>query len=232
MGFIYKVDNQITGKSYIGQTSKTVLERWLRHIRESNAAIDGRRQSFPLFHRMIIKYGVENFKCYSIEECDNNKLDEREQYWIQYYDTFNNGYNGTIGGQKQFSNNIGRQVSCYTLDGDFIKTFNNVAEASKEYKIHPSNIRKNCNGISKTCANRIWKWGNQQEKIIIPTLDVKKKQHSIPVLQLTLTGEVIAKFDSMLQAAKLTNVSYAGIQKVCKGKQKTAGGYLWKQNLI
>ena len=48
-------------------------------------------------------YGPENFSIEKIEETEN--LDEREIYWIQYYDSFNNGYNMTLGGKG-----FGRQI--------------------------------------------------------------------------------------------------------------------------
>lgn len=44
------------------------------------------------------KYGIENFSVQQIEECDISQLDEREIYWIRYYDTYRQGYNSTLGG--------------------------------------------------------------------------------------------------------------------------------------
>lgn len=61
MGYIYKITNKETNEVYIGQTYKTIQNRWLEHVSQSKEAFDGRRQSFPLFHRMIIKYGEEAF---------------------------------------------------------------------------------------------------------------------------------------------------------------------------
>lgn len=45
------------------------------------------------------KYGIENFIFSEIECCDDILLDEREIYWISYFDSYNNGYNSTIGGK-------------------------------------------------------------------------------------------------------------------------------------
>ena len=39
------------------------------------------------------QYGIDNFTFEVVEECEANKLNEREQYWINYYDCYNNGYN-------------------------------------------------------------------------------------------------------------------------------------------
>lgn len=47
-------------------------------------------------YRAIEKYGIDNFSIYTIEETNNPE--EREKYWIEYYGSFKNGYNATIGG--------------------------------------------------------------------------------------------------------------------------------------
>ena len=55
------------------------------------------------------KYGVENFVVETIEEvADRTMLDERERYWIAYYDTAKNGYNATLGGDGRLG--VDRQM--------------------------------------------------------------------------------------------------------------------------
>ena len=95
MGYIYKITNKVNNKMYIGQTVKTVNKRFTQHINNSNK---------PYFSQIVLykafnKYGIENFICETIEEVPNELLDEREQYWIEYYDTYFNGYNSTLGGR-------------------------------------------------------------------------------------------------------------------------------------
>lgn len=48
--------------------------------------------------RAIHKYGKDKFHISLIEEVSVEKLNEREKYWITYYDSYNNGYNLTLGG--------------------------------------------------------------------------------------------------------------------------------------
>ena len=58
-------------------------------------------------HKAIQKYGKENFSVEVIEEIDSKYLNDREQYWISYYNSYNNGYNLTRGGKtgiKPFKN--------------------------------------------------------------------------------------------------------------------------------
>ena len=65
------------------------------------------------------KYGLENFNFETIENCELKQLDDRERYWIQYYNTYNNGYNLTQGGQSgndfyKYCNEIGKERSDLT----------------------------------------------------------------------------------------------------------------------
>lgn len=44
------------------------------------------------------KYGIENFSIEELEKCSADVVNDREIYWINYYDTYHNGYNATLGG--------------------------------------------------------------------------------------------------------------------------------------
>lgn len=95
-GFIYKITNTINGKSYIGQTIQNVKERFYQHC----ATKCSRAVSNMAIHRAIKKYGKSNFTVEVIEEIDSANLNDRERYWIKYYNSYNNGYNSTKGGQE------------------------------------------------------------------------------------------------------------------------------------
>lgn len=86
---IYKITNLINGKVYIGQ-SININRRWRQH-RECQTA------SSPL-HSDIKKIGLENFSFEVLEEVEFDKLDERERFYIEFYDSYRNGYNRTKGG--------------------------------------------------------------------------------------------------------------------------------------
>lgn len=94
MGFIYKITNQINQKSYIGKTERNVQIRWSEHKKNRN-----QYPNLPLY-RALNKYGIENFTIEVIEECPSGMLDDREIYWINYYNTYQGeGYNCTGGGE-------------------------------------------------------------------------------------------------------------------------------------
>ena len=102
-GFIYKITNKINGKSYIGQTIQNVKERFYQHCATkcSQAILN------MTIHKAINKYDKSNFTIEVIEEVESTNLNDRERYWIRYYDSYNNGYNSTEGGQdgiKLFKN--------------------------------------------------------------------------------------------------------------------------------
>lgn len=87
---IYKITNKINNKSYIGQ-SVFIEERWKEHKENAWDKIS------PLYEDMR-KYGIKNFSFNIIEECDTDLLNEKEKYWISFYNSYLNGYNKTKGG--------------------------------------------------------------------------------------------------------------------------------------
>ena len=95
MGYIYKIENQINHKVYIGQTIKSLNKRFSQH--KNNYT----KPYFSQIHlyRAFKKYGIENFSFEKIERVNDEDLDEREKYWIAYYNSYENGYNSTLGGR-------------------------------------------------------------------------------------------------------------------------------------
>lgn len=93
---IYKIENLINHHIYVGQ-SVNIEKRWKR---EKQIAFlkNSEGYNYPL-SRAFRKYGIENFSFEIIEECPVLQLNEREKYWIQYYNSFYNGYNQTLGGE-------------------------------------------------------------------------------------------------------------------------------------
>jgi len=93
-GVIYKVTNLINNKLYIGQTVN-FKKRKERHLYEAK-----RGKSKLYFSRALKKYGNINFLWEIIDSANSkDELSNKEKYWIDYYDTYNNGYNLTHGGE-------------------------------------------------------------------------------------------------------------------------------------
>lgn len=95
IGFIYIIENTQNSKVYIGQTLYTDLnQRFHEHKISANQP---RLQNRSLY-KAFIELGIEAFSIRLLESCAIELLDERECYWISYYDSYNNGYNDTMGG--------------------------------------------------------------------------------------------------------------------------------------
>lgn len=95
---IYKITNQINGKVYIG-LSVNCIRRWWDHCNKSYNSNKKDDIDKPLYKAMR-KYGRENFSFEIVEECEEEKLSEREIYWISYYNSYEKGYNATRGGDR------------------------------------------------------------------------------------------------------------------------------------
>lgn len=137
IGHIYKVTNLINGKVYIGQTIQTVQNRWYRHCGKSGIS---QAELNTHFKRAILKYGKENFKIETIEDCDSSLLNKREKYYISYFDSYNNGYNSTLGGNdgyKPYKTNdeINQQIAQLYEEGFSLR------EIGREYNLDKTTVK-------------------------------------------------------------------------------------------
>lgn len=91
---IYKITNIKNNKSYIGKCETSLEDRWRRHVRE---ALDFTLDTH--FARAIRRYGEDSFNVEAIDTATTSEeLCEKEKYWIAHYDSYNTGYNMTLGG--------------------------------------------------------------------------------------------------------------------------------------
>lgn len=91
---IYIIKNKINDKVYIGQ-SINPAERWIKHVDKAL-----HNPNYQIITKAMNKYGIDNF-WYEILEHQVENYDEREQYWIQQYNSLiPNGYNVAMGGNS------------------------------------------------------------------------------------------------------------------------------------
>jgi len=110
-GIIYKATNKINGKIYIGQTVQPLNKRIIEHLCHALLKKDN-----SYFHNAIRKYGKENFIWEIVAECNLlEELNRAEVKTIEKYNTFENGYNLTRGGEGSIgfkpSNETKRKMS-------------------------------------------------------------------------------------------------------------------------
>ena len=99
---IYKIENKVNGKVYIGQ-SIDIGNRLRQHRYRAFNQKDKKTYSLYLY-AAIRKYGKDNFTYSIVELCDKSQLDERERYWISYYrsNEKGRGYNLSDGGDSKY----------------------------------------------------------------------------------------------------------------------------------
>lgn len=91
---IYKITNDRNKKSYIGR-STSVRKRLTDHVK---SAIGISTIAEQRIHEIMREEGIWNFSFELIEECEKEKLNEREKYYINFFSTEKLGYNQKAGG--------------------------------------------------------------------------------------------------------------------------------------
>lgn len=90
---IYKIENMVNGKVYIGQSDDIQ-----RRIKTHKNDLSKGKHSNTHLQRSVDKYGLENFSFDIVCICNEDELDEKEIFYIKSFDSFVNGYNQTEGG--------------------------------------------------------------------------------------------------------------------------------------
>ena len=129
---IYKITKKENGKSYIGQSND--IERRLKEHQFK------RIHPYPI-EVAIQKYGKDAFTYEVLEECSLEELDEREKYWIAYYNTYKGfGYNCNVGGGASSGENNGR-AKLTEEDVRYIRTaYNNHLRRREVYEFFKDKI--------------------------------------------------------------------------------------------
>ena len=91
---IYCIENIHNGKRYIGQ-SVDIKKRWVQHKQKLNHNAHYNEHLQSAWNL----YGKDAFNFYVVELCDETALDDREMFYIQAFDSKDNGYNETYGGE-------------------------------------------------------------------------------------------------------------------------------------
>lgn len=169
-GIIYCAYNKSNQKRYIGQTVQLLCERRSAHYTKDPDIY---------FHRALRKYPIENWEWSEIDSANSKQeLDEKEKYWISYYDTTNplKGYNILNGGscerptQEQIRYARNQFVQFYGVNKPELRQIKNIrcvetqqifksaAEASRQLGIHHGHITEAANGKLRTAGGYHWEW--------------------------------------------------------------------------
>lgn len=207
MSYIYKITNIINQKIYIGQTILPPERRFRQH--ELSAQNTNRNDSSLPLHAAMRKYGLDAFRYEIVETCDDAIINEREIYWISYFDITNptKGYNISLGGGGTSYYRIENLLSLWN-QGKGIKEISEIIGIDRGF-----------------LSLKLKEAGISAEDIRIRRYASSKASRSFPVYQYLLDGKYLRSFKSVREARTVTNVSH--IERCCNGKQKQAGGYIW-----
>lgn len=208
---VYKITNKITGKIYIGITNQGSGARYRHHWYESRIG-----EPSPI-HRSMAKYGEDNFTLEIIDFAETyEELKEKEKFWIKEFNSTdrNIGYNLTEGG-----------------DGTFGRTH---SEETKEKIRQKALGRKISEETKKKMSEaRIGKCSDKQREHL-KKISIQAK--AIPVLRFSKTGEFIAKYESVSDAARQTGINSDTIERQLKKPLKNPNDrrvkFIWKKEEI
>ena len=236
------IKNNVNDKSYVGQ-SINIENRWTHHKSELN----NNRHINDYLQNAWNKYGEDNFSFIVIEECKESELNEKEIYYINKYNSMNNGYNLCEGGngirgyrhtkeEIEKMRMIQNPKTVLQIDSqlNIVNKWHGTSHISKELGYSKRNIDLCCKmeyGHNTAYGyywfyeddyinDKInWDYYLSEQKIIY---DGKK------VVQKDLNGNIISTFISIMDAHRKTKINRQSIQYCLQGKQKYAKGFIFE----
>ena len=207
MGYIYKITNLQNNKIYIGKTTTCIQERFSKHIYEANTP--NTKGYMFILHKAFRKYGINNFNIEQIEEIDNFLLNDREIYWINFYNSMiPNGYNMTFGGEGSTKINYKLVYDLWDSGQSISQIASILNHSITQLKIILSSYKNfNNEENNKRTINATKKQVGQYDKN---------------------TNELIKIHDSIKDAAAAVNVDRSCISRCCSGKKKSSRGFVWR----
>lgn len=198
---VYKITCLVNGKVYVGQTSETMERRFKRHMGYQKYEHDTK------FYRAILKYGTDNFVIEQIDAAETQEeLDDKEMYWINYYDSVNNGYNtrsskGKCGGDT-LTHHPNREV---------------ISQKIRESKLGDRNPMRINGGLRGDKNGMFGKHG-------------KDAPSSRECVAISIDGADVKYFDTLADLQKYFNVTTLGMVSMrCRGRTKSPyKGYYFK----
>lgn len=234
---IYCIKNTINNKMYIG-LSKDIKSRISYHKYAS-------KNKNNHLYLAIRKYGWENFEYSILEVCEEKYLCEREIFYINKYQTFNEeyGYNKTFGGEhyifteEQINKIIdskteteGRKIVSINIDNNEIKTHLSLRGYCRDENKDQGTILDVLRKRRPTAYGMIWFYEDEFDKNFNLNEYMKSSQKSKKIYQFDLNGVFIQEYESSAHASK-DGFDPSAIIKCCKKVYKHHHNYIWKYKI-
>lgn len=206
-----KQDNKI---KYVGQTSNLEYRRY-KHEKYDPYHKELVEYNYPL-SRGIRKYGIENYILIILEDniLEERQAIEKESYWINYYNTYNNGYNQTPGGKapkyikfkketiEMVKKMLLEKIDFSTIQKETKISLSHISEINTGKRHHDNSLNYPLN--SQTCGKKLSE--EDIEKIILLLKNTKLSQKEIGK-QFDVVQAVISKINSG-KSYKKDNIDY------------------------
>lgn len=203
---IYKITNKINGKCYIGQ-SIDINDRWIRHRSRPFQVNDSAYNTY--LYRAIRKYGLNNFIFEILEECPREDLNEREIYYIDFYNSYytNNGYNMTFGGEGGIKRD--NKKICDMWDSGYT-----ISKIAKELHCSRNTVKNALKQFGKYNTDEIQnRWATQ---------------NGTPINQYDINFNLLKTWKSARQVEEELGIDHSSIGDCCNYMTKQAGGFIWR----
>lgn len=258
MGYIYQIKNNITGKCYIGQTTKLPETRWKKHINSLT-----KKGGCPALKDAITKYGIDSFTFRVLIICFDDAVHLIEKEYIEkYHAQVPNGYNILPGGQLG-GGFLGKTHSVEAID----KIKNSLKKFNEAHPNHFETYREKLKeSMKKVDISKCTKESEKFQKAVRegrvgthgPTSEEKKqkiregvlryyqnggtsacaniekhreimtKARGKPVAQYTVENVFVKNYLSIADAGRTSGVKENNIKHALKIFGRKAGGFLWK----
>lgn len=242
---IYKITAKHNGKVYIGQ-SNDIYTRWRSHWKQVN------RGDNDCLHNYMRKYGKDNFEYEIIEKCNQSIINEREKYWISYYDSYNNGLNSTLGGEgvkgKTYSDKEKEEMRTFAKDskkskpvlqidtsGHIVMEWRSCKEIGKITDMLSTNIHdclKHKDGY-RLAYGYIWLYKEEYLKDGLNLdLYLSKNREIIynRIYQIDKSNKknIVKIWDDIHQIiSENPKYKYSSIYSACNGQKRSMYGFIW-----
>lgn len=248
-GIIYKIENKITHEVYIGQTTHprgfngrydfkgNGIERVYKYLLGNHNRNERHNQHL---RRSINKFGFDAFEVIEIFDTalTLEELNEKETYYIKKFNSYNNGYNMSFGGDSMSGYNRpsgkdcpnSKRVCQISQDGELIKIWDCASDVERKLGINQTSICMVCRGHRKTAGKFVWVY----EKDYDPNKNYKRipqikdmGRGTKPVLWLDDDGNIIQEFYSLNSVSKVLDICPQSVSDICNHKTKNG-----KYNLV
>lgn len=228
-GIIYRATNKINGKVYIGQTVRSLAERIYYHYYRADNELEITKTHFI---NAIRKYGKDNFEWEEIDSAENQaELNEKEQYWIEFYNSVENGYNIQAGGHNQNTEKFA--LACgsipffaYRVNGEFLGEFLSQRAFCREFNLNDAHISKLLNNEYNSCNGIIAiKKDLFSQELLQEKLSKAKQSFRLFKAKNLQTNEEFGPFESIKECREILQLKNNHIGEVLKGKRKSQEGY-------